>query len=374
MHAGVPLELPTFHRLPVTWLLEHGSESIRLRTRKELAYPGTVSPESIVADEEAVLHSKLAHAVVKKQKDSGVWGGNLLGLAASAKDGIKDVGTIPQYRRLLQLGYPRTGRPFKLADRLFFRLLSRDEDPFLQFEFAKLSKDSVPAAEWAREHMREAAAAALAEAGFIEDPRLRGAAHKIATAVSAFLRSPLAEKPYIRSGSKTILNPEAHPPTWYSVAMIAAMPNLQRERAGFTERLGQYLGTPMSKKAYVWQIGKRTHKPELLLLGDPITADSKGNAKDIPLALHFIELLARISALHTNPVATKVLARLMSECDDQGVWRPKALKTAPRSSHKVTYHVYPIHQESKAPESRLVDVTFRLALIAKLLGWPLEYR
>jgi hypothetical protein len=370
----VPLELPTFHRIPVTWLLEHGSESIRLRTRKELAYPGTVSPESIAADEEAVLHSKLSQAVVKKQKDSGVWGGNLLGLAASAKEGIKDVGTIPQYRRLLQLGYPRTGRPFKLADRLFFRLLSRDEDPFLQFEFAKLSKDSAPAAEWAREHMREAAAAALAEAGFIEDPRLRGAAHKIASAVSAFLRSPLAEKPYIRSGSKTILNPEAHPPTWYTVAMIAAMPNLQRERAGFTERLGQYLGAPMSKKAYVWQIGKRTLKPDLLLLGDPIAADSKGNAKDIPLALHFIELLARISALHTNPVATKVLARLMSECDDGGVWRPKALKTAPRSSHKVTYHTYPIHQESKSPESRLVDVTFRLALIAKLLGWPLEYR
>jgi hypothetical protein len=240
-----------------------------------------------------------------------------------------------------------------LADRILFRLLSRDEDPFLQFEYGKLYRDSAAAGEWAREHMREAAAAALAEAGYLEDPRLRGAAHKIASSVSAFLRSPLAEKPFVRSGSKTILNPEAHPPTWYSVAMIAAMPNLQRERAGFTERLGQYLGLAMSKKSFVWQIGKKVNKPELLLLGDPIVADSKGNAKDIPLALHFIELLARISALHTNPVATKVLARLMSECDDAGVWRPKALKAA---------------------ESRLVDVTFRLALIARLLGWPVEYR
>ena len=205
-------------------------------------------------------------------------------------------------------------------------------------------------------------------------PRVRGAAHKIATSVSAFLRSPLAEKPYVRSGSKTILNPEAHPPTWYSVAMIAAMPNLQRERAGFTERLGQYLGTPMSKKAFVWQIGKRVLKPELLLLGDPIVADAKGNAKDIPLALHFIELLARISALHTNPVATKVLARLMSECDEEGVWRPKALKATPKTTHKVVCHAYPLHAESKSPDSRVVDVTFRLALIARLLGWPLEYR
>lgn len=328
----------------------------------------------IAADEEAVLLSKQAQAVIKKQKDNGVWGGNLLCLAPSAKEGIKDVGTIPQYRRLLQLGVPKSARAYKLADRVLFRLLSRDEDPFLQFEFAKLSKDSAGASEWAREHMREAATAALAEAGYIEDPRVRGAAHKIASAVSAFLRSPLADKPYVRSGSKTILNPEAHPPTWYSVAMIAAMPNLQRERAGFTERLGQYLGTAMSKKAFVWQIGKRVVKPELLLLGDPIVADAKGNAKDIPLALHFIELLCRISALHTNPVATRVLARLMSECDEQGVWRPKALKTVPKTTHRVVCHAWPLHVETKHPDSRLVDVTFRLALIAKLLGWPLEYR
>ena len=357
----------------MTWLLEHGSETIRLRTHRELAYPGTVPAETIAQDESAIPDSKLAQAVIRKQKDNGVWGGNLLGLAAVAKDGIKDVGTIPQYRRLLQLGYPHGGRSFKLADRILFRLLSRDEDPFLQFEFAKLFKDSTAAGDWAREHMREAASAALAEAGYIEDPRLRGAAHKIASSVSSFLRSPLAEKPFVRSGSKTILNPEAHPPTWYSVAMIAAMPNLQRERAGFTERLGQYLGMPMSKKTFVWLVGKRVLKPELLLLGDPIVADAKGNAKDIPLALHFIELLARISALHTNPVATKVLARLLSECDAQGVWRSKALKAAPRAIHKITYHSYPLHAESKSADSRLVDVTFRLALIARLLGWPLEY-
>ena len=357
----------------MSWLLEHGSETIRVRTRRELAYPGTQTQDSIAADEALVGESKLSQAVIKKQKDNGVWGGNLLGLAPSAKDGIKDVGTIPQFRRLLQLGYPRMGRAFKLADRILFRLLSRDEDPFLQFEFSKLYKDSELAGEWAREHMREASAAALAEAGYLEDPRMRGAAHKIASSVSTFLRSPLADKPFARSGAKTILHPDAHPPTWYSVAMIAAMPNLQRERAGFTERLGQYLASPSPKKAFVFQVGKKALKPDLLLLGDPIVADAKGNAKDIPLALHFIELLARISALHTHPGATRVLARLLSECDEQGVWRPKQLKAAPRSGHKVTYHYYPLQPEGKSTDSRLVDVTFRLALITRLLGWPLEY-
>ncbi|MGH7559461.1 MAG: hypothetical protein ACRENB_00420 [Gemmatimonadales bacterium] len=310
---------------------------------------------------------------MKKQKDTGVWGGNLMALSASAKDGLKDVGTIPNYRRLLQLGYPRQGRPFKLADRLLFRLLSRDEDPALQFEYAKYAKDSTSANEWTREFMREAAAAALAEAGYIEDPRLRGAAHKIATSVSTFLRSPLAEKPFARSAAKTILHPNAHPPSWYSVAMIAGMPNLQRERAGFTERLGQYLAQPAPKKAFVVQVGKRAMKPDLLLLGDPITADAKGNSKDIPLALHFIELLARIHALHTAPVATRVLARLLSDTDAQGVWRPKALKAAPHAAHKITYHSWDLHVENKSADSRLVEVTFRLALITKLLNWPVEY-
>jgi hypothetical protein len=338
-----------------------------------LAPPGAATPETIAALSNQVAEAKTTQAIVKKQKDSGIWGGNLLCLAPSAKDGIKDIGTVPQHRRLIQIGYPRSGRPFKLAERIFFRLLSRDEDPALLFELQKVGKESQAAAEWVREHFREAATAALAEAGFAEDPRIRGAAHKIATNVSQFLRSPLADKPFARSGAKTILDPEAHPPTWYSVAMIAALPNLQRERAGFTERLGQYLAQPIPKKAFAMMVGKKAVKPDFLLLGDPIEADSKGVAKDIPLALYFIELLARIGALHTAPVATKVLQRLLSECDERGVWAPKALKAAPKPINKITYHWYPLHPETKAPESRSVDVTFRLAQIAKLLGWPVEY-
>ena len=206
-------------------------------------------------------------AVIKKQKDTGVWGGNLLGLAASAPQGIKDVGTIPQYRRLLQLGWPRASRPFKLGDRVLFRLLSRDEDPALLFEFQKMVKSDVEAEAWARGIMREAASAALAEAGYADDPRLRGAGHKIADAISQFLRSPLAEKPFLKAGKQIVLHPEAHPPSWYSVAMLSFMPNLQRERAGFTERLGHYLAQPAPKKSFVIQVGKRTLRPQHLLLG-----------------------------------------------------------------------------------------------------------
>ncbi len=327
----------------------------------------------IAAAHAAILESKAAVAVIKKQKDTGTWGGNLLGLAPSAAQGIKDVGTIPNYRRLLQLEWPRATRPFKLADRVLFRLLSRDEDPALLFEFQKQAKSDPDAEAWARGTIREAASAALAEAGYAEDPRLRGAGHKIASAISQFLRSPLAEKPFVKAGKQTALHPEAHPPSWYSVAMLASMPNLRRERAGFTERLGHYLAQPAPKKAFVAVVGKRTLKPQHLLLGDPIEADAKGTPKDLPLALHYIELMARMGALHWAPVATRVLGRLLKDCDETGLWRPKNLRSLPKALNKITYHYFPLHIDGKTAEDREADVTFRLALVAKLLGWHLEY-
>lgn len=363
------MDLTTTYRIPLSWLLEHGGESLRLRALRELAPPGQAGLEAL---EPLVVESKPVQAILRKQKEDGSWGGSLLGILPSAREGIKEPGTIAQYRRLVQLAYPRNGRAFKLADRLLFRILSRDEDPALLFEFQKLGKDVPASAEWIRDRNREAATAALAEAGFHDDPRIRGSAHKVASAVSAFLRSPLAEKPFARSGGTTILHHEAHPPTWYSLAMVGAMPMLQRERAAFTERLGQYLSTHAPKRAFVIQVGKKSLKPGDLLLGDPTETDAKGNVPDIPFALLFYEHLARIGALAASPLAARLLGRLESECDDSGVWRPRKLAAHPRTTHSATYHAYPLTSDDRV-DSRLVDVTFRLALIAKLAGRPVEY-
>jgi hypothetical protein len=357
----------------VGWLLANGGEAIRYRTFAELAPEGSIAQETLVTARASLEPSKAVQAVLKKQKENGVWGGNLLGLAPSAAQGIKDVGTIPQYRRLLQLGLATTARAYKLADRLLFRLLSRDEDPTLLFEYQKPAKGDEGFSLWARNLIREAATAALAEAGNIEDPRVRGSAHKIASEVSEFLRSPLSEKPFVRSGSTVVLHPEASPPTWYSLAMMAAMPNLQRERAGFRDRLVHYLATPQPKKAYALAVGKKKIKPTHLLLGDPVDADSKGLPKDIPLALHYLELLARLGGVSQSPPAAKVLTRLLKDCDERGVWSPKGLRSAPKAVNKASYHTFPLDLESKAPEWKQVDVTFRLAIIAKAMGWSLEY-
>jgi hypothetical protein len=370
---GAALEIPVKHCIPLTWLLAHGEAPVRYRTLAELAPAGSAAPGDVAAARQAVAESKAAEAVVKKQLPNGTWGDSLAGLSFGKVQG-RELGTVSQYRRLLQLGYPRDARPVRLAERLLYRVLSRDPDPTLLFEAEKpLRKDPLAQA-WARETLREAAAGALAEGGHVEDPRLRGAGHRIATAVSGFLRSPLADDPFVRTGRANALHPDAHPPSWYSVAMLGAMPNLRRERAGFTERLGLYLAQPAPKKAFVVQVGDAQLPHGHLLLGDPIHADARGNPKDIPLALHYIELLAHLGALQHAPVATKVLARLMHDCDDDGVWRPAGIKAAPKTDERLVCHYWPLQVDDRTAEGRLVDVTFRLAIIARLLGLPVEYR
>jgi hypothetical protein len=373
--GSVTLELPTKRRIPLTWLVEHGGDAIRYRTLTELAPAGhpLAAPDAVARAHEAALEAKPALAVAKRQKEGGVWGANLLGLAADADAGIREPGTIAQYRRLLQLGWPADARALRTTDRLLFRILSRDEDPALLLEWQKPSRNEPVMGAWARDVFREAATAALAESGHGEDPRVRGAAHKIASAVSQFLRSPLADDPFVKAGRATALHAEAHPPSWYSVAMIAAMPSLRRERAGFTERLGRYLAQPAPKKGYLLVVGDATVKPQHLLLGDPIDTDAKGCPKDIPLALHFIELVARMGALGWATGAAAALARLLHDCDEHGVWHPRNLKAPPKALDPVTHHYYPLQPDEKHAASWSADVTFRLAVIAKVLGWEVEY-
>ncbi len=321
---------------------------------------------------EELLHYKRITQTVRKQR-KGVWGGNILGIAPAKAQDIKDVGTVATYRHLVELGLPSGERVFRPAERVFYRLLSRDDDPALLFEYKKGGKGNSELAHWARRQFREGAAAALAQAGRTEDPRVRGCAHTVVTNVSAFLRSELAEKPIIRKANKGILHPDAYPPTMYSVAMLAYMPSLQRERAGFAERLGAYISRPATKRAYVIQLGRRGIKPSHLVLGEPLQASASGVPKDLPLALHWIELLVRLHLLDTSTVAQRILARLLKQCNAEGVWSPKNLRALPKSTSNLADFASPLEVDGKTVERRQSYVTFRLALIAKLAGWDLEY-
>ncbi len=370
---GVPLELPEAHPVPVTWIRENACAPIRWRTVRDILPPGSATSADINSLRQALLEYKPVKQISKKQWANGSWSGNVLGIAPSKSQGIKDVGTVAQYRRLLEMGVPADARPFKLADRLFFRILSRDDDPALLFEFKKTAATNPEAGNWYRDLMRQGVTAALAQAGYGEDPRVRGSAHRILSGVSHFLRSDLAEKPVVRRGSRNMLEAGAYPPTIFTVATLAFMPRLQRERAGLVERLTAFLSQPAPKKMYVIQIGRKIIKPTFHVLGDPILTDAGGRPKDLPLALHWIELLARFGALGSSTSAQRVLERLLKDCDENGIWDPGNLRTLPKSKSGIADFACPLEEDVKLLDARKADVSFRLSLIARLLGLKLEY-
>jgi len=71
------------------------------------------------------------------------------------------------------------------------------------------------------------------------------------------LRSELALKPFKKAHGKTVLDPRAYPPTVFSVETLAFMPAVQRERAGFLERLAHLLSAPAPRRAFFILAGKK---------------------------------------------------------------------------------------------------------------------
>ncbi len=366
------MEIPSSHRLPLSWLTEAASLPIQYRALTEVAPEAARDPERVAALREQLLQYKEALAIVRKQKETGLWGANLLAPGPSKAMGWKEVGTVYQYRRLLELGWPGDQRPFRFADRFLFRLLSRDEDPALLVEFQRAAKTDPGLGRWVRAMGTQAAASALARGAHVDDPRLRGAAHRIASDISQHLRSEFVEKPFKKAQGKTVLDPLAYPPTVFFVEMLAFMPALQRERAGFVERLGHYFSQPAPRRAHFILAGKKLLKPIFEVLGDPLHADAQGRITDVPFTLYWLELLARLGILRQVPSATRVAARLYNECDEQGIWSPKSLRALPKSTNLAVAHYFPLEGPGKSPAQRQTDGTFRLALIARLLGIPIE--
>ena len=366
------MEIPSTHTVPLSWLYEAASLPIQFRTLTEVVPEPARDLERVAALRDEILNYKEALAIVRKQKETGLWGANLLAPEESKAMGWKETGTIFQYRRLLELGWPGDARPFRFADRFLFRLLSRDDDPALLVEFQRAAKADPGLGLWARGMGAQAAAAALARGAHQDDPRLRGAAHRIASDVSMYLRSELAQKPFKKAQGKTVLDPLTYPPTIFSVEMLAFMPAVQRERAGFLERLAANVSTPTPRREFYILAGKKLIRPLFEILGDPMHADAQGRVDDVPLALYWLELLTRLGIVRQVAPAAKVLARLFSETDEQGIWSPSGLRVTPKSDNPVVSHYFPLEGPGKSPAQRQTDVTFRLALIARLLGIPLN--
>ena len=249
--APAPLAALEF---PIGWLLDHGSAPIQYRSAVDVARLAS-GPETALSNLPYSFVPALRLAVA--QAADGVWNNAMLTVPPQRGDEFEHVGTVHAVRRLVEYGWSKDSPPVYQARRVLFRLLADDNDPALLFEFApsptkKLEPESLMAV---RQVLREAAAAALAQAGFEADPRLRGAANRIVERIHEFLKSPLAAKPWIRVGNKQVLAPEATPPSIYALHMLAHMPLFRNEHYEAMEALYRWLSHPLPRQDQVPRIG-----------------------------------------------------------------------------------------------------------------------
>lgn len=305
------------------------------------------------------------------QLGNGTWSHSMLGVPSQRAEHFEGVGTINAVRRLLEYGWDRESPPLILARRVLFRLLAEDTDPDYLFELGVKGKTpDEDLAQRGRSILREAAAAALAQAGYEGDPRIRGAARRITERIHAFLRSPLAQHPFIRVGNKHVLPPEAAPPSLYSLQMLAFMPLFRSEHHEAMEAIYQYITQPLPRQEPVQLCGKKLVEQPHLVLGDRLPNRNAVDA-DVPWALTWLELMARLGFLRRNENWSKLLDRMLDDRDAEGVWHPHKGMASPRSTNPFTWPLYPLESNLTGDE-RWTDVTFRLGLIARLAGRQIE--
>jgi hypothetical protein len=362
--GGAPPQPPVF--FPLGWLLEHAVLPIQYRALTEVARLGEELGPQVAC---MPYGYPPALQLAMTQRLDGTWGDGLLQVPGPGQKWPQGVGTIQAVRRLLEYGWDRDSPPLLHARRVLFRLLAEDDDPAWLFEYADQAGDE-DLARRGRAILREAAAATLAQAGYERDPRLRGAALRILDRVADYLHSPLAQKPWVRVGNRQVLAGEAAPPSIHFLHMLAHMPLFCSEHAEVLDRVYDYVSqTPPRQESYQL-CGEHIVEQPHLVLGDPLPSRTTADA-DVPAAVAWLELAARLGFLRRNDHWAKLFERFLDDRGRDGVWHPHRGTEPPQTVNPFVWAGFPL-DPSESAEHRWTDVTFRLGLVARLTGRQID--
>lgn len=345
---------------PLSWIADQ-APSLYYRSAAEVVRDSAAAALAV----HLPYSSRSSLLLALTQHPDGTWNERMLSTPSGRAESYAGVGTIPAVQRLLEYGWSQDSPPIQHARRILFRLLAEDDDPSLLYELRTRQTDE-ELAHRGRGILREAAAATLAQAGFEADPRLRGAARRVIERLDVFLHSPLAEKPWIRVGNKQVLSPDAHPPSFYSLRLLAHMPLLRHEHYATMELLYEYLTQPLPRQDSAQLFGKKIVTQPHLVLGDRLPHRNALEA-DVPGALLWLETMARLNFLRRNENWMKFFDRFLDDCDRTGVWHPHKGHETPRSTSPFVWPMFPL-AEVEGDDTRWVDVTFRIGVIARLVG------
>ena len=351
-------------QFPLGWILSNASSAIQYRAITDVAG----FAEGREGYRRLSLSFPPALRLAITQEGDGTWGESILGVPEG--NGASKVGTIPAFRRLLEYGWEKDSPPLIRARRVLFRLLAEDNDADQLYELRGPTGEDPDLIHRARGILREAAAAALAHAGYEGDPRLRGAARRILARVDSYLASPLAERPWVRVGNRQVLAAEANPPSIHVLTMVAHMPLFRSENHSVVNRLLAHLSQPLPRQEAFQQVGKHIVAQPHLVLGDPLSSRNIADS-DVPFALTWLELMARLGFLRKNEGWVSLFERFLDDRDRDYVWHPHRGTAKPETSNPEVWVQFPL-DEGSLGEGRWSDVTFRIGLIARLLGRPIE--
>jgi len=354
-------------RFPLGWLLDHAGGPIKYRAVVDVVKRPGFDPREVA---NLALTYRPALLLAAQQSADGVWNESMLTIPSGRAEHFEGVGTIMAVQRLLEYGWDKDSPPLVRAGRVLFRLLAEDNDPDFLFELAGKGTKDEEMVRRGRGILREAAAATLAKAGYEGDPRLRGAANRILDRVVTYLRSPLAQKPFVRVGNQHVLPQEASPPSVYALTMLAHMPLFRTERHEAMELLYAHLTQPLPRQETVQQLGDKAVPQPHLVMGDMLPHRNAAD-EDIVFAMEWLELMARMGFLKRNDNWSKLFDRFLDERDREGVWHPRKGGAAVRSNNPFVWPMYPL-EDSMAGDERWTDLTFRLGLIARLAGRPID--
>ncbi len=348
------------------WILDHAAAPIRYRSLTEVAKVGAAEAEKVAA---LPFTHRPALLLAVLQAADGTWGPQMLTIPSSRAEHYEGIGTIPAVQRLLEYGFDKDTPPLLHARRILFRLLAEDDDPAYLYELGGRHPDE-ESVKRGRLLLREAAAATLAQAGYEGDPRLRGAARRIVLRLADYFRSPLAAKPFMRQGNQHMLAPEACPPSVYAITMLAHMPLFRAEYHREMDALYHALTQPQPRQEAIQLCGRSAIPVPHLVLGDPLPHRNAADA-DVPAALHWLELMARLGFLKRNENWAKLFERFLEDRDRDGVWHPHKGMAVAKTTNQYIWPSYPLEPQHGGDE-RWTDVTFRLGLIARLSGRTIE--
>jgi len=358
---SAPAPAPT--TFAVGWMLAHGSPSIQLRSLVDVAGMPRSQTLSRVA-----YGSRQGWHLLMMQDGEGLWPGGMLTVPKGTA--VTGCGTILAFRRLIELGWDPESPGLAATKRLLFRLLAEDEDPSYLHDLMPTVPDE-DLIRRGRLLLREAAAAALAHAGYESDPRLRGAARRLVDRLGVFLRSSLAQKPWLRLGNQHVLSADAAAPSFHLLLMLAHMPHFRSEHHDVMDRLYTYLSQPWPRQVAIQQVGSHLIEQPHLVMGDFLATRHTMDA-DMPSALAWIEIMARLGYLQRHEGWLRLLDRLLDDRSRKGVWHPPRSVVMPEHVPAWAWPVMPLDDHADLAEATSVDVTFRLGLIARLSGRVVE--